>query len=102
MSLARRGREPRLAGQIPAAVVAGGKGKPVREDQGVSVGLAGGDVMVGVNRRGKNGDDPKWRRWSSSMAAVFRRGGSPVVVQRLGKNSRGTRRFDSSPWRGLR
>jgi hypothetical protein len=33
-------------------VVAGGEGEPAREDQGARAVLAGGDVMVGVNRRG--------------------------------------------------
>jgi hypothetical protein len=33
-------------------VVADDEGAPARKDQGVSVGLAGGDVMVGVNWRG--------------------------------------------------
>jgi hypothetical protein len=63
-------------------VVAGGEGEPARKDQGVSTGLAGGDVMVGVDRRGWNGGDPKQRRWSLIMAVVFRCGGSPVVDRR--------------------
>jgi hypothetical protein len=75
-------------------VAAGGEGEPARENQGTRDVLAGGDVMVGVDRRGWNDDDPRWRRWSSTIAAVFWRGGSPVVVQRLGRSSRGARWFD--------
>jgi hypothetical protein len=71
-----------LAGQIPATVIAGGEGEPARKDQGVSAGLAGGDVMVGIDRRGWNGGDLKRRRWSLITAVVFRRGGSPVVDRR--------------------
>jgi hypothetical protein len=44
--------EPRFASQIPAMVVAGGEGEPARKDQGTSGNLVGGDVMVGVDRRG--------------------------------------------------
>jgi hypothetical protein len=88
------GSEPRLVGQIPVRVVSGGEGEPAREGQGTRAVLAGGDVMVGVDRRGWNGGDPRRRRWSSTMAAVFRRGVSPAVVQRLGRSSREARRFD--------
>jgi hypothetical protein len=42
-------------------VVAGGEGEPAREGQGVSAGVAGGDVMVGVGWRGWNDGDPKRR-----------------------------------------
>jgi hypothetical protein len=63
-------------------VVADGEGEPARKDQGVSAGLAGGDVMVGVHRRGWNGGDPKRRRWSLITAAVFQCGGSPAVDRR--------------------
>jgi hypothetical protein len=70
--LAHRGKEPRLAGQIPAMVVDGGEGEPAREDQGTKAVLAGGDVMVGVDRRGWNDDDPRRQRWGLTMAAVFR------------------------------
>jgi hypothetical protein len=85
--------EPRLAGQIPVTVVAGGEGKPAREDQGARGNLAGGDVMAGVDRRGWNGGDPRRRRWSSTTAAMFQCGGSPVVDRRWGNSSRGSRRF---------
>jgi hypothetical protein len=51
----------KFASQIPATVVAGSKGEPAREDQGACAGLAGGDVMVGVDRSGWNGGEP--RRW---------------------------------------
>jgi hypothetical protein len=54
-------REPRLAGQIPAIVVAGGEGELVRKVQGTKAELVGGDVMVGVDRRGWNDGDPRWR-----------------------------------------
>jgi hypothetical protein len=55
--------ELEFAGQIPATVLAGGEGGPAREDQGASVVLAGGDLMVGstggggmaVNRSGGGG-----------------------------------------------
>jgi hypothetical protein len=50
-------------------VVAGGEGEPAREDQGARGNLAGGDVQVGVDWRGWNGDDLRRRRWSSTMAA---------------------------------
>jgi hypothetical protein len=40
----------------------GGEGEPARKDQGARGNLAGGDVMVGVDRRGWNSDDPRWRR----------------------------------------
>jgi hypothetical protein len=63
-------------------VVAGGEGELARKDQGMSAGLAGGDVMVGVDRRGWNGGDPKRRQWSSTRAVVFRRDGSPAVARR--------------------
>jgi hypothetical protein len=55
------GKKPRLAGQIPATVAVGGEGEPAREDQGTRAVLAGGDVMVGVNRRGWNDGDPRRR-----------------------------------------
>jgi hypothetical protein len=71
--------EPRLAVQIPVTAVAGGEGEPVRKDQGARRNLAGGDVKVGVDRRGWNGDDPRWRRWSLTTVAVLRRRGSPAV-----------------------
>jgi hypothetical protein len=64
-----------LAGQIPATVVAGGEGKPAREDQGTRGNLARGDVQVGVDRSRWNGDDPRRWLWSSTMAAVFRHAG---------------------------
>jgi hypothetical protein len=51
----------------------GGDGEPARKDQGARADLAGGDVKVGVDRRGWNDDDPRWRRWSSTTAVVFRR-----------------------------
>jgi hypothetical protein len=51
--------EPRLAGQIPATVVASGEGEQAGEDQGARGNLAGGDVMVGVDRRGWNDGDPR-------------------------------------------
>jgi hypothetical protein len=44
--------EPRLAGQIPATAVAGGEGEPARNDQEARADLAGGDMKVGVDRRG--------------------------------------------------
>jgi hypothetical protein len=53
--------EPRLAGRIPTIVVAGGEGEPARKDQGARAELAGGDEKVGVDRRGCDGDDPRWR-----------------------------------------
>jgi hypothetical protein len=37
--------------------VTGGEGEPARKDQGARAELAGGDVMVGVDRRGWNDDD---------------------------------------------
>jgi hypothetical protein len=86
--------EPRLAGRIPVTVVAGGEGEPARKDQGARAGLAGGDVKVGVDRRGWNDDDPRWHPWSSTMATVFWCGGSLAAVQRLGRSSRGARRFN--------
>jgi hypothetical protein len=64
-----------LAGQITATVVAGGEGKPAREDQGTRGNLAGGDVQVRVDRSRWKSDDPGRRRWSSTMAAVFRHAG---------------------------
>jgi hypothetical protein len=64
-----------LAGQIPAMVVAGGEGELAREDQGIRGNLGGGDVQVGVDRSRWNSDDPRWRRWSSTMAVVFRHAG---------------------------
>jgi hypothetical protein len=45
-------------------VVAGGKGEPASKDQGTRGNLAGGDVQVGVDRRGWNDGDPRWRRCS--------------------------------------
>jgi hypothetical protein len=54
-------------------VVAGGEGEPARKDQGARADLAGGDVKVRVDQRGWNDDDPRWWRWSSTTAAVFRR-----------------------------
>jgi hypothetical protein len=75
-------------------VVAGGDGEPVRKGQGIRAILDGGDVMVGIDRRGWNDGDLKRRQWSSTTAAVFRHGGSPAVDQRYGKSSMGTRRFD--------
>jgi hypothetical protein len=51
----------KFAGQIPVTVVAGSEGKPARKDQGTRAVLAGGDVMVGVDRRGWNDGDSKWR-----------------------------------------
>jgi hypothetical protein len=86
--------ELELAGQIPVTVIAGGEGELVREDQGACTGIAGGDVMVGIDRRGWNGGEPRWRRWSSTTAMVFRRGGTPAVDRRLGRSSREARRFD--------
>jgi hypothetical protein len=62
----------KLAGQIPATVIAGGEGEPAREDQGTRGNLAGGDVQVEVDRRRWNGDDPRRRWWSSTMVGVFR------------------------------
>jgi hypothetical protein len=56
-------------------MIAGGEEEPARKDQGARGNLAGGDVQVGVDRRRWNGDDPRRRRWSSAMAAVFRRAG---------------------------
>jgi hypothetical protein len=68
--------------------------QPAREDQGACAGLAGGDVMVGVDRRGWNGGEPRRRQWSSTTAMVFRHGGAPAVDRRLGSSSREARRFD--------
>jgi hypothetical protein len=56
------GREPRLAGQISATVVAGDEGETARKDQGARGNLAGGAMQVRVDRRGWNGDDPRRRR----------------------------------------
>jgi hypothetical protein len=67
-----------LAGQIPATVVAGGEGETAGEDQGTRAVLARGDVQGGVGRRW-NGGEQRRRRCSSTMAAVFRRDGSPAV-----------------------
>jgi hypothetical protein len=75
-------------------VVVGGEGEPAREDQGTRAVLAGGDVMVEVDQRGWNGGDPRRWRWSSTTTAVFRRGVSSAVVQRLGRSSREARQFD--------
>jgi hypothetical protein len=74
--------------------VAGGEGEQAREDQGTKAVFARVDVMVGVDRRGWNGGEPKRRRWSSTMAGVFQRDASPAVDQRWGKSSRRVRRFD--------
>jgi hypothetical protein len=82
-------------------VVAGGEGKPARKDQGARADLVGGDVKVGVDRRGWNNDDPRRRRWSLTTAAVFRCGGSPVVDRRWGKSFMGSRRFSQATWREL-
>jgi hypothetical protein len=79
--------------QIPVMVVAGGEGEPAREGQGVSAGLAGDDVMVGVDRRGWKNGDPKRGQQSSATAAVLRRGGSPAADRRWGNSSRGSRWF---------
>jgi hypothetical protein len=94
-----REEEPILAGKIPVTVVTGGEGDPARKDQGARGNLARGDVQVGVDRKGWNGDDPRRRRWSSTMAAVFRRDGSSVVDQRWGNSSRESRRFSQATWR---
>jgi hypothetical protein len=74
--------KPKLAGQIPATVVADGEGEPAREDQGTRAVLAGGDVVVGVNRRGgmtatRSGGDRAhlWRRCSGVAAHRRRIGG---------------------------
>jgi hypothetical protein len=72
--------KPRLAGQILVTVVTGGEGEPARKDHGTKVELVGGDVMVGVDRRGWNDDDPRRRQWSLTTAVVFRRGGSLTAV----------------------
>jgi hypothetical protein len=45
------------------------------KDQGARADLAGGDVKVGIDRKGWNDDDPRWRRWNSITPAVFRRAG---------------------------
>jgi hypothetical protein len=42
-------------------VVAGSEGEPARKDQGTRGNLAGGDVQVGVDRRGWNDGDLRWR-----------------------------------------
>jgi hypothetical protein len=60
--LALREEKLRCPGQIPATAVVGGEGEQARKDQGTSGRLAGGDGMFGVDRRGWNGGDPKWRR----------------------------------------
>jgi hypothetical protein len=39
--------------------------------RGARANLAGGDVEVGVDRRGWNDDDPRWWRWCSTTTAVF-------------------------------
>jgi hypothetical protein len=54
----------RCAGQISATGVAGGEGKLARKEQGTRGNLARGDVMIGVDRWGWNGGDPKRLRWS--------------------------------------
>jgi hypothetical protein len=74
--------------------VAGGKGEQAREDQGTKAILARGDVMVGVDRRGWNGGEPRRRRWRSTTAVVFRCDGSPAVDQRWGNSPRRVRWFD--------
>jgi hypothetical protein len=51
------------------------RGELAEKDQGTRGNLVGGDVMVGVDRRGWNGGDPRRRRWSSMMAAMFRHAG---------------------------
>jgi hypothetical protein len=71
--------KPRCTGQIPVTRVAGSEGKLARKEQGIRGNLARGDVMVGVDRRGWNGGDPKRLRWSSTTAMVFRHCGSPAV-----------------------
>jgi hypothetical protein len=60
-------------------VVIGGEGELTRKEQGTRGNLARGDVMVGVDRRGRNGGNLKRRRWSSTTVMVFWRGGSPAV-----------------------
>jgi hypothetical protein len=82
-------------------VVVSSEGEPAREDQGARRNLAGGDVQVGVDRRGWNGDNLRRRRWSSTTAAVFWRGGSPAVDRRWGNSSRGSRRFSQATCREL-
>jgi hypothetical protein len=74
-------------------VVTGGEGEPSRKDQGARGNLAGGDVQIGVDRKRWDGGDPRRRQGSSTTAVVFRRDGSPVVDQRWGNSSRGSRRF---------
>jgi hypothetical protein len=86
--------KPRCAGQILAMAVTGGEGEQAREDQGTKTVLARGDAMVGVDRRGWNGGEPRRWRWSSTTAAVFRCDGSLAVDQRWGNSSRRVRRFD--------
>jgi hypothetical protein len=83
-SMAHWGRAPRLAG---------GEGELARKDQGTRGNLAGGDVQVGVDRRGWNDGDPRQRRWSLTMAVVFGCGGSPTMDQRWGNSPRGSRWF---------
>jgi hypothetical protein len=89
--------EPTLAGQIPATVVAGGEGEPARKDQGARADLAGGDVKVGVDRRGgttvtRGGGDRAGLWWRCSGVVAHRRwiggggiapggqGGSPELL----------------------
>jgi hypothetical protein len=43
-------------------VVAGSEGELARKDQGARGNLAGGDVVVGVDRKGWNDGDPKRQR----------------------------------------
>jgi hypothetical protein len=40
-------------------VVTGGKGEPARKDQGARADLTGGDVKVGVDRRGVERRQPE-------------------------------------------
>jgi hypothetical protein len=59
-------------------VVAGGEGEPARKDQGARTDLAGGDVKVGVDRRGgttvtQGGGDGAWLRRQCSGEGVHRR-----------------------------
>jgi hypothetical protein len=67
-------------------VVAGGEGEPAREDQGARAVLAGGDVMVGVNRRGEmtmtrsSSDRAQLRRRCSGVAAHRRRIGGGGIA----------------------
>jgi hypothetical protein len=73
--LASSGKRAEIRRSNSVTVITSGEGEPAREDQGTRAVLAGGDVMVEVNRRGGTtatrscGDRAQLRRRCSSVAA---------------------------------